>query len=106
MMSKIDEAFETKVRPVLESGAYSITWDGCHKIYVLMDEDEHRTMKEFGYHPLLRVKSVDEALQILRRWFDEACFLRFVCSVDAAAGFKDLIAQGEFNEDVRWWVWR
>lgn len=88
-----------KVRRSLGS-ADSIAWDGCHKIYVLMDADRTADMEECGYDPVLPVTDADQALATIREWWDNSCALRFVSAVktvdgDANDGFTDLIAQFE-----------
>ncbi len=90
--------------------AISIAWDGCHKIYVLLDEEEHKLMDGYGYDPLLRLDSIgkDKALAELKEWYDVSCGLRFVNSVrsfpaDPNKGFTQIIPQfseeDEYDED-------
>ncbi len=86
--------------------AVSIAFDGCHKIYILMDEEQHKLMKEYEYDPLIRVShlGVETALNTLHRWYDESCGLRFVssvCSVDGNAndGYSHLIGQFEDEDE-------
>jgi hypothetical protein len=80
--------------------AVGIAWDGCHKIYVLMDETQMSLMEGYGYDPLLRVEDIGElqTKTLLREWYRASCELRFISSVgtvegDPNAGFGDLIAQ-------------
>lgn len=82
--------------------ADSITWDGCHKIYVLMDVCQTAEMKEHGYDPLYKIKDIGQykALQYLRKWYSSSCGLRFINSVRTVTGnpnegFSNLIAQFE-----------
>ena len=86
--------------------AVSIAWDGCHKVYVLMDEGQHDQMQSYGYDPLIRVESIgaEEALELLRDWYDESCALRFISAIktvdsDPNDGFTDLIPQFDEDED-------
>lgn len=84
--------------------AVSITWDTCHKIYVLMDEEQHEQVIEYGYDPIIRVEDVDDALDTLKDWFGDSCGLRFIQAVktvegDPNEGFKSLIPQCEYDED-------
>jgi len=81
-------------------GAKAITWDECHKIYVLMDEDQVNQMVEYGYDPIIRVEGVGRkvALGTLRNWFESSCPLRFIQAVktvegDPNDGFTSLIPQ-------------
>ena len=86
--------------------AVAITWDTCHKIYVLMDEASVEKVTGYGYDPIIRkdTTTTRELLSTLQEWFDESCGLRFInaCSNvkgDPNMGFEDLIPQGYFDED-------
>lgn len=84
--------------------AQAITWDGCHKIYILMDHVQADMMHSIGYDPIIAVTDADEALETLQGWYNESCFLRFVQSIktvdgDPNAGFGWLIDQGDDDED-------
>ena len=46
-MSIVDDLFENNVKSALQ-GAVSIAWDTCHKIYLLMDENQHQEMITYG----------------------------------------------------------
>ena len=96
--------------------ASAIAWDGCHKIYVLMDPPQVDLMREYGYNvePAELVTLSDvvyneatqaAALENLKEWFNKSCELKFVESVsthyDPNKGYRRLIAQGEADE----WVW-
>ena len=98
-MSIVDDLFENNVKSALQ-GAVSIAWDTCHKIYLLMDENQHQEMITYGYDPLIRLDSIghEEAFKELRQWYDESCALKFISSVrtvdgDPNEGFLDLIPQ-------------
>lgn len=86
-------------------GAKGIAFDGCHKIYVLLDEAQMAQMKEWGYDPLISADQMgpDELLATIRDWYDASCGLRFVQAVrtvdgDPNDGFVSLIAQGEDDD--------
>lgn len=81
--------------------AKGIAFDGCHKIYVLMDDEQMAEMKEYGYDPLIAADSttIDEMLSTLMEWYENSCGLRFINAVstnheDPNLGFIDLIPQG------------
>jgi hypothetical protein len=81
--------------------AKGIAFDECHKIYVLMDDEQMAEMKDWGYDPLLSAQdfTVDEMLSTLKDWYEKSCGLRFINAVstnheDPNAGFVDLIPQG------------
>jgi hypothetical protein len=95
------------VEQALLDGAKGIAFDTCHKIYVLMDDEQMAQMKEYEYDPLISAEghTTDELLSTLMEWYDDSCMLRFIQSVrtnhdDPNAGFGDLIPQGaESDED-------
>ena len=82
----------TKVKLALDE-AFSITWEGCHKIYIMMDEHCHDNQVEIGYD-CLPVKDKDAALQQLWEWFDRSCPLRFINGLR-----KVSIGRGIGNDD-------
>lgn len=74
--------------------ARAMHFDGCHKIYLSMDDGQVEEMRGYGYN----VASPD--LEVLRDWWEQSCGLRFVTAVhtnaaDPNAGFITLIDQGE-----------
>jgi oligoribonuclease (3'-5' exoribonuclease) len=88
--------------------AKAIAWDTCHKIYVLMDDEQVALMREYEYDPLITSDemSPSEMLDKIIEWYDQSCGLRFVQAVrsnpeDANDGFVDLIPQF-FEEDECW----
>lgn len=100
-MSATMETLWLNVEQTLLDGAKGIAFDGCHKIYVLMDDEQMTEMKECGYDPLISAEghTADELLSLLMEWYEDSCSLRFINAVhtnhaDPNAGFIDLIAQG------------
>ena len=84
--------------------AKGIAWDTCHKIYILMDDEQLVLMREYGYDNLITHEQADdnEMLATVKNWFEASCGLRFVQAVsttypDSNDGFTDLIAQGEYD---------
>lgn len=95
-----------KVEAVLPY-AKGIAFDGCHKIYLALDDEEVSNFKMYGYGtdegswfiPVTTDKfDQDLALKQLHDWFDNSCDLRFIEAV-RNAGFNSLIAQCEIEED-------
>lgn len=89
------------VEKALET-AVAVTWDECHKIYVLMDSGQVELMKSYGYDPILPVTDKAETLAVLATWFAESCGLRFITAVESGHGdpndgFTNLISQGEYD---------
>ena len=90
--------------------AKGIAWDTCHKIYLLMDDEQVAKMREYGYgdendpDSLITREQMtpSEMLETVKKWFDDSCALRFVQSVetnheDPNEGFISLI--GQFEEE-------
>jgi hypothetical protein len=95
----------TKTEVALEF-ASGIAFDECHKIYVLMDEEQMAQMKEYGYDPLLSSSdhTPEQMLEIIKGWWAASCGLRFVQAVkttkpDPNEGYVNLIAQGEEDDE-------
>lgn len=92
-----------KVEEIINE-ARGIAWDTCHKIYVLLDDEQMALMETYGYDPLISADemSADKMLETLREWYDTSCGLRFIDAVrtvdgDANEGFITLI--GQFEEE-------
>ena len=93
-----------KVEEVIHE-ARGIAFDTCHKIYVLMDDEQMALMKTYEYDPLISADemSADKMLETIKKWYDESCGLRFISAVhthpeDPNKGFIDLISQFEDEE--------
>ena len=86
--------------------AVAITWDTCHKIYVLMDEASVEKVTGYGYDPIIRkdTTTTREMLATLQDWFEQSCGLKFINAVATVKGepnmrFEALLPQGYFDED-------
>lgn len=90
--------------------AKGIAWDGCHKIYVLMDDEQVALMDDYGYGDdesnLIPAASAtpEQMLYHLKRWYEVSCGLKFISAVvtneeNPNKGFTDLIPQGWESED-------
>jgi len=86
--------------------AKAIAWDTCHKIYVLMDDEQVEKMREYEYDPLITSDEMgaSEMLATIQTWYEDSCGLRFVEGVttnheDPNLGFESLIPQGADDED-------
>jgi hypothetical protein len=80
--------------------ARGIAWDECHKIYILMDDEQLVLMREYGYDPVITHEQMSdgEMLATVKDWYEKSCGLRFVQAVattypDSNDGFTDLISQ-------------
>ena len=86
--------------------AKGIAWDTCHKIYVLMDDEQMALMREYGYDPLITSDEMtpEQMSRQVADWFDQSCGLRFIQAVntnpdDPNEGFIDIVGQFEADED-------
>lgn len=90
--------------------AKSVAFDGCHKIYVLMDDGQTTQMRNCGYgedgsHLIEFEKSAkDDILAIVQEWWSESCGLRFINAVKTVEGnpndgFTSLISQTENDQE-------
>jgi hypothetical protein len=82
-----------------------IAWDGCHKIYIALDEEQARQFGTYGYGEggsvLLRVIQTDadreRAAITLGEWWDDSCSLRFINTVRTTPnpndGYDNIVAQ-------------
>lgn len=86
--------------------AKGIAFDTCHKIYVLMDDEQIAKMREYEYDPLYTKAemSAGEMYETVKHWYAESCGLKFVEAVstvdgDPNEGFETLIEQGATETD-------
>ena len=86
--------------------AKGIAFDTCHKIYVLMDDEQVALMREYGYEKLITSDEMNsnELRQQVMDWYHESCGLRFINAVSSDKSFGDdgwvtIIGQGEDSED-------
>lgn len=97
----IDHLFEM-VRVELED-ALSVSWDGCHKIYLAMDQHEADWFAQ-NYETTF-TGTVDEMYAMIVEWWEDSCGLRFVSAVshneeNPNAGFNQLIPQfADFDDE-------
>lgn len=77
--------------------AKGIAWDNCHKIYILMSDQEMQRMKEYEYDPLISSDemSPQEMLATVLGWYNGSCSLRFISVVDTYEN-----GDSNFLEDV------
>lgn len=87
-----------------------VAFDGCHKIYVAMDDEQEKWFLE-NYneegHEGCFTGTPQAMLARLREWWKASCGLRFISAVSSNAdepneNFVDLIPQGadeNFDED-------
>ena len=105
-MKTLDELF-APVADAVED-ALLIAFDGCHKIYVAMDEEQaywfrtNYNSSNCSTH-LNFTGTPTEMLNTLHAWWDESCALKFIQSVttdydDPNAGFVNLVSQDDASD--------
>ena len=92
--------------------AKCIAFDGCHKIYLAMDETQAQWFRD-NYNGTdcddrNFTGTPQEMLAKLKEWYEQSCSLRFIQSVehneqDPNAGFKSLIPQGASDAEDSWY---
>ena len=86
--------------------AKAIAWDSCHKIYVLMDNEQVELMRSYGYGDENDPDNLITSDQLtpkqmsatISRWFADSCGLRFIQAVKTTPnpndGFTRIVEQG------------
>jgi len=72
----------TTLSELLET-ADSIAFDGCHKIYVLMDREQTEKMLDYRYDNIVTDKgaSPSEMLEIVENWYKRSCPFRLIDAI-------------------------
>lgn len=93
-MQKKNKSLWKLVEVVIKLAKYQ-TWDGCHKIYLIMDEETGSKFNDYDY------QLEEPNIELLHRWFENSCGLRFIDAVtsvregqDPNKGYVTLIKQG------------
>lgn len=77
--------------------AHSIAFDGCHKIYILMDEEQTNKMVEYDYQPVRTDQFSDLLLvKMIEEWWSQSCPLVFIQAVRSGPEgdeFFDVVSQ-------------
>lgn len=70
--------------------AHSIAWDGCHKIYILQDQEQTDKMRDYGYDYLWdkSMMDADSMANTIAQWYTQSCPLRLV----------DSVSTGDYNQ--------
>lgn len=74
-----------------------VAFDGCHKIYLAMDETDAEFYK--ANYDFIVEGSYEEKYDAIVQWYEDSCPLRFITAVytneeDPNAGFIQLVGQG------------
>lgn len=94
---RFSEPFADEVASALKS-AVSITWDGCHKIYICLDAQSHEDMVKLGCE-MTPIRETGAAEGLLYSWFTSACPLRFIQSIENKDVFHDVIPQFGYDAE-------
>jgi len=79
---QIDEILEP-VAEIMDEVVLAV-WDGCHKIYLALDQHEADRLTELGYTEHVAYPRGGDGrtiLSMVKVWFTESCPLRFVNAV-------------------------
>lgn len=98
MSTIIDTPLFDKVHEAI-GDAVLVAWDGCHKMYVALDEVEAQWFRES--YPHVVEGDADVLLATLEKWWDASCGLRFINGVsrNPETGDSDFTALIEQFED-------
>ena len=61
--------------------AWSLSWDGCHKMYLNMDKAQHDKMMDLGYSLTIINNNPYITTQKIEEWYEDSCSLRFIDAV-------------------------
>lgn len=61
--------------------AWSLSWDGCHKLYLNMDKAQHDKMIEYGYDLTIINSNPYITTPKLEEWYENSCSLRFIDAI-------------------------
>ena len=102
MTKTLYDLFEPVMDAVMD--ARLIAFDGCHKIYLAMDDEQADWFRE-NYNGTSCTDRTftgtpKEMMRTLRTWWDESCSLKFINAVttnheNPNAGFVSLISQDD-----------
>jgi hypothetical protein len=93
------------------NGCVAIAFDGCHKIYILLDDEQADKFKGYDYgkyegsHLITSDEmSADGMAETVMNWYGQSCSLKFVSAVgsvdgDPNKGYVDVIPQGAGYDD-------
>jgi hypothetical protein len=100
-MSQVEKELFRKVRDNI-GNTVLIAWEGCHKIYMAMDENTAGWYRD-NYPHILEDKP-EVMLNKLGEWWELSCRLRFINAVKSTNDvvqpliFTPMIMQGEGND--------
>jgi hypothetical protein len=77
------------------SSCKGIAWDNCHKIYILMTDEEIEKMRGYGYTSLILASDLTLNLlySVVLHWYKIACPLKCIEAVFEGEEFYRVVAQ-------------
>lgn len=80
-----------------------VAYDGCHKIYVALDDTEAKWFFDNEYDTFQGTP--EEILSKVSEWYDDSCSLRFVEATswdkdNQSTDFRVLVSQFEESEEL------
>jgi hypothetical protein len=82
--------------------AKGIAWDNCHKVYILMDDQEVEQMRDYEYAPLITSEEMTpaEMLGTVLKWYNDSCGLRFIEATSTGKdGTEFYTLMGQFEDE-------
>lgn len=86
--------------------ADSIAFDGCHKIYIQLDEKQTQKMRDYEYENIITADESNpyDMFEKVKTWYDDSCGLRFIYAVangEEEDEFFSIVSQMEdlYNND-------
>lgn len=81
----------------LTRNARGIAWDTCHKIYIILDDEEMEKMRGYGYDPLISADEMtpEQMTKQILAWYRDSCGLRFIDTCSSQEGIEIIVPQGE-----------
>ena len=80
---------------------HSVAWEGCHKIYILMDTYQTELVNSYDYEYVVKMSESNpyDLFELVREWYEKSCYLKFIDVVytesNGQSEFYPLVAQGE-----------
>lgn len=77
----------------------AIAWDTCHKIYILMDQQQLEKMKGYGYEAIIKAEHSTPRLMYstVLNWYKNSCSLKLIDAIstneDGASDVWRVVAQ-------------
>jgi hypothetical protein len=95
---EVEDNIKMKVSDAVKK-AHLVAYDGCHKIYLAMDEPQAKWFRKFYTNSEDKVVAgpADEMLLHLVEWWESACPCRFIMAVytkEDDSDFVELVPQG------------